>query len=92
MPESQRYRQSLIWIALSTLVMVLAMSTLMVFELRHRESIGRKDGLRSDSLTALAFHFEREFLRLQRVLDTNIHSSDSGKDSTSAETKAMAAT
>ncbi len=64
--KNQRY---LLWLALGTVVMALAMAALLVFELAQKRAIEQATSLRSDSLTALVFQFEREFLRLRQALD-----------------------
>ncbi len=69
---SQRY---FFWLALGTLVMAIAMASLLVFELAQKRSIVQSGTLRSDSLTALVFQFEREFLRLRQTLDKALNTS-----------------
>ncbi len=63
--NNQRY---LLWLALGTAAMALAMASLLVFELAQKRAIDQSSVLRSDSLTALAFQFEREFLRIRQSL------------------------
>jgi signal transduction histidine kinase/ActR/RegA family two-component response regulator len=58
----------LLWLALGTGVMALAMASLLVFVLAQKRAIDQGTMLRSDSPTALAFQFEREFLRMRQVL------------------------
>jgi signal transduction histidine kinase/ActR/RegA family two-component response regulator len=70
--KSQRY---FFWLALGTLVMAIAMASLLVFELAQKRSIVQSGTLRSDSLTALVFQFEREFLRLRQTLDKALNTS-----------------
>ena len=64
--KNQRY---LLWLALGTVAMALAMAVLLVFELAQKKAIEQTTSLRSDSLTALVFQFEREFLRYRQALD-----------------------
>ena len=64
--KNQRY---LLWLALGTVVMALAMAALLVFELAQKRAIEQATSLRSDSLTALVFQFEREFLRYRQALE-----------------------
>jgi PAS domain S-box-containing protein len=71
--ESRRYRHSLMWMTLGAVALVLAMSALLLFEYQQRHAIQRNGEQRSDSITALSFHFEREYQRLQRTLDATIH-------------------
>ena len=63
--NNQRY---LLWLALGTAAMALAMASLLVFELAQKRVIDQSSAIRSDSLTALAFQFEREFLRTRQEL------------------------
>jgi signal transduction histidine kinase/ActR/RegA family two-component response regulator len=63
--NNQRY---LLWQALGTATMALAMASLLVFELAQKRAIDQSNAIRSDSLTALAFQFEREFLRTRQAL------------------------
>jgi signal transduction histidine kinase/CheY-like chemotaxis protein len=79
--KSQRY---FFWLALGTLVMAIAMVSLLVFELAQKRSIVQSGTLRSDSLTALVFQFEREFLRLRQTLDGTLKTpGDVGTDALS---------
>jgi len=64
--KNQHY---LLWLALGTVAMALATAVLLVFELAQKRSIEQSSSLRSDSLTALVFQFEREFLRYRQALD-----------------------
>jgi len=63
--NNQRY---LLWLALGTATMALAMASLLVFELAQKRAIEQSSAIRSDSLTALVFQFEREFLRTRQAL------------------------
>ena len=63
--NNQRY---LLWLALGTAAMALAMASLLLFELAQKRALDQSTELRSDSLTALAFQFEREFLRTRQSL------------------------
>ena len=63
--NNQRY---LLWLALGTATMALAMASLLVFELAQKRAIDQSNAIRSDSLTAMAFQFEREFLRTRQAL------------------------
>jgi two-component system, sensor histidine kinase len=68
---SQRY---LLWLALGTTVMAGAMAVLLVLQFTQQQAIRKSADLRSDSITALSFQLEREFLRLRHVIDVNAHS------------------
>ena len=63
--NNQRY---LLWLALGTAAMALAVASLLVFELAQRRAIDQSSAIRSDSTTALVFQFEREYLRLREAL------------------------
>jgi signal transduction histidine kinase/ActR/RegA family two-component response regulator len=69
--NNQRY---LLWLALGTAAMALAVASLLVFELAQKRSINQANAMRSDSLTALAFQFEREFVRLRQTLSDTLAS------------------
>ncbi len=63
----------LFWLSVGAAVMAMAMAVLLVFELAQKQSIKDGSTLRSDSVTALAFQFEREFLRFRQVLDASVN-------------------
>jgi signal transduction histidine kinase/ActR/RegA family two-component response regulator len=69
---NQRY---LLWLALGTATMAIAMAALLAFELAQKRTIEQSSSLRSDSLTALVFQFEREFLRFRQTLDKEVGAS-----------------
>ena len=69
--NNQRY---LLWLALGTAAMALAVASLLVFELAQKRAIKQANAMRSDSLTALAFQFEREFIRLRQSLSDTLAS------------------
>jgi signal transduction histidine kinase/ActR/RegA family two-component response regulator len=69
--NNQRY---LLWLALGTAAMALAVASLLVFELAQKRAIKQANAMRSDSLTALAFQFEREFIRLRQSLSETLAS------------------
>jgi signal transduction histidine kinase/ActR/RegA family two-component response regulator len=71
--NNQRY---LLWLALGTAAMALAMASLLVFVLAQKRAIDQSSAIQSDSLTALAFQFEREFLRTRQVLAATVASSE----------------
>jgi signal transduction histidine kinase/ActR/RegA family two-component response regulator len=75
--KNQRF---LLWLALGTAAMALAMASLLVFELAQRRAIDRSSVIRSDSLTALAFQFEREFLRMRQSLGETLAAKGAAPD------------
>jgi signal transduction histidine kinase/DNA-binding NarL/FixJ family response regulator/HPt (histidine-containing phosphotransfer) domain-containing protein len=71
-PRSQRY---LLWIAIVTASMAVAMAVLLVLLVIQERAIRLANETRVDSLTSLTFQFEREFLRFRHVLDLAAHGS-----------------
>jgi signal transduction histidine kinase/CheY-like chemotaxis protein len=69
--DNQRY---LFWLALGTAVMALAMASLLVSVLAQRRTMDQSSAVQSDSLTALVFQFEREFLRARQLLAATVAS------------------
>jgi signal transduction histidine kinase/ActR/RegA family two-component response regulator len=67
-------RNFLFRLALGTVTMAVAMAVLLVFELAQQRSIEQNSQQRADSFTALAFQFEREFLRFRQVLNSSVNS------------------
>ena len=63
--NNQRF---LLWLALGTAVMAIAMASLLVFEIAQKRAIEKSRSIQTDSLTALTFQLEREFLRLREEL------------------------
>ena len=74
MPVRTNNQRYLLWLALGTAAMALAVASLLVFELAQRRAIAQGAAIRSDSLTSLAFQFEREFLRLRQSLSETVAS------------------
>jgi len=68
MSGSSHNRRFLLWLALGTAAMALAMASLLVSELAQMRVVEKSNALRSDSLTALVFQFEREFLRTRQAV------------------------
>jgi signal transduction histidine kinase/ActR/RegA family two-component response regulator len=69
--KNQRY---LLWLGLGTVTMALAMAVLLVFEISQKRAIRAANDMRSDSVIALAFQCEREFLRFRSRVDVAVHS------------------
>jgi signal transduction histidine kinase/ActR/RegA family two-component response regulator len=76
MPSRTNNQRYLLWLALGTAAMALAMASLLVFELAQKRAIERSNAIRSDSLTALAFQFEREYLRLRQSMGESLAGGD----------------
>lgn len=74
MPGARDTQRYLLWLALGTVVMAAAMAVLLVLQFTQQQAIHKSADLRSDSITALSFQLEREFLRLRHVIDVNAHS------------------
>ena len=64
--DNKRY---LLWLALGTVTMAVVMAVLLVLQLTQNQVIRQGTQIRVDSLTAIAFQFEREFLRFRQALD-----------------------
>ena len=71
--NNQRF---LLWLALGTAAMALAMASLLVFVLAQKRAIDQSNAIRADSPLAMAFQFEREFLRLRQVMGETLASRD----------------
>lgn len=65
MPHRRRHKRYLLWLALVTVTMAVVMAVLMVLQWTQRQAIQQSALLRTDSITALTFQLEREFLRLR---------------------------
>ena len=63
-----------LWLVLGTLALSLAMAALLVYELAQRKAIEARSAWGADSVTALVYQFEREFLRLRQSLDLAVQS------------------
>lgn len=74
MPAHRNSRRYLLWLALGTTVMAAAMAVLLVLQVTQQQAIHQSADLRSDSVTALSFQLEREFLRLRQAIDVGAHS------------------
>ena len=70
MTVSPKSRGHLLWLVLGTMALAVAMAALLVYELAQRNAIEARSALGADSVTALVYQFEREFLRLRHSLDT----------------------
>ena len=68
MTQAIKSARHLLWVTLGTAALALVMVVLLVFEVAQQREIEKSQGFRSDSVTALAFQFEREFLRFRSEL------------------------
>lgn len=75
MPTHRDSRRYLLWLALGTAIMAAAMAVLWVLQFTQQQAIRKSADLRSDSIIALSFQLEREFLRLRQSIDVHAHSS-----------------
>lgn len=68
MRTSDNNHRYLLWVALVTVSMALAMAVMLVLQLTQRQSIRQSSQVGNDSITAMAFQYEREFLRFRQEL------------------------
>ena len=69
--ENRRY---LLWLALGTGCLAIAMAVLLMLQLTQNRSIRASSERQVDSITALTFQLEREFLRMRQTLDSAVNS------------------
>jgi signal transduction histidine kinase/ActR/RegA family two-component response regulator len=74
--SGQRY---FLWLAVLMSSMALVLAASLFYDLQQRQSIRQTMERRYDSMTALVFQFEREFLRFRRALETTIEQPSPGK-------------
>lgn len=67
--DNKRY---LLWLALGTATMAVVMAVMLVLQVTQNQAIREGGQMRADSLTAMAFQFEREFLRFRQTLDVAV--------------------
>ena len=67
--SGQRY---FLWLAVLMSSMALVLAASLFYDLQQRQSIRQTMERRYDSMTALVFQFEREFLRFRRALETAV--------------------
>ncbi len=73
MAAHQKNNRYLFGVALVTAIMALGMAVTLVFQLAQRRDIEASLTARPDSVTALAFQLEREFLRFRHTLDKSVN-------------------
>lgn len=76
MPHRQDNKRYLLWLALGTATMAVVMAVMLALQVTQNEAIRKGGQMRVDSLTAMAFQFEREFLRFRQVLDVVVRTPD----------------
>ncbi len=72
MNGSSKNKRYLLWLAVGTGVLAVAMAILLGLQITQKRAIERANDLRADSVTALVFQFEREFLRFRQTLEANV--------------------
>ncbi len=72
MNGSSKNKRYLLWLAVGTGVLAVAMAILLALQITQKRAIERANDLRADSITALVFQFEREFLRFRQTLEANV--------------------
>ena len=70
--ESSGRRRFGFWLALTTFVMALGLSVMMAVFVRQTQAVEDTARLQADSITALTFQLEREFLRLRNQLHLSL--------------------
>lgn len=68
MRTSDNHHRYLLWVAFVTVIMAFAMAVMLVLQLTQRQSIRQTSQLGNDSITAIVFQYEREFLRFRQEL------------------------
>jgi signal transduction histidine kinase/ActR/RegA family two-component response regulator len=69
---SGKNKRYLLWLAVGTGVLAVAMAVLLGLQITQKRAIERANDLRADSVTALVFQFEREFLRFRQTLEASV--------------------
>nr|WP_315465681.1 ATP-binding protein [uncultured Rhodoferax sp.] len=72
MKGSSKNKRYLLWLAVGTGVLAVGMAVLLALQITQKRAIEQANDLRADSVTALVFQFEREFLRFRQTLETNV--------------------
>lgn len=65
-------RRFLLWLSLTTLLMAVGLAVMLAVFLRQARSVEETARLQTDSITALTFQFEREFLRFRAELGQSL--------------------
>ncbi len=77
MPARRDNKRYLLWLGLGTLAMAMVTAVLLVLQLTQKQAIRQGREMRVDSLTAMAFQFEREFLRFRQTLENAVNGAES---------------
>ena len=72
MPHRLDNKRYLLWLALGTATM----AVMLALQVTQNEAIRKGSQMRMDSVTAMAFQFEREFLRFRQALDVAVRTPD----------------
>jgi signal transduction histidine kinase/ActR/RegA family two-component response regulator len=78
MPSSHDNRSYLVWVSLTTLLLTVGLAVTAAISLRQSDSVEAAARLQADSVTALTFQAEREFLRFRNELRLALTSPHSG--------------
>ncbi len=73
MTQASKSDRHLLWVTFGTAALALVMVVLLVFEVAQQREIKKSQEFRSDSVTALVFQFEREFLRFRSELNDAVN-------------------
>ena len=82
MAQRQENRGYLLWLALGTVCMALVMAGLLALQLAQDREIRSKAEFQGDSITALTFQLEREFLRAREALERAVNHPDADTQET----------
>ena len=68
--DGSQHRRFVWWLGLGTVTMVVALAIMLALQFTQKQSIHRSGALRVDSISALTFQMEREFLRFRQTMET----------------------
>ena len=64
-----RHHRFVWWLGLGTAIMAVALAVMLALQFTQKQSIRHSSGLRVDSIAALTFQLEREYLRFRQSID-----------------------
>ena len=69
-PRDFQHKRYVWWLALGIFTMAVALAVMLTLQFTQKQSIRRSGELRVDSISALTFQMEREFLRFRQTMDS----------------------